>query len=199
MSAYKEHEAATAMQQLGEALTKEPATMLRLYELPDALEAVEAQLLEFGGELTPELEAQLEAIEGTLEIKAERICRMIANNDRAAEAYQAEIERMDAHRSAHANTASRLKKYLQSVLERLNRPKLQAGVFPVRLQLNGQPSIRLANPFEIPERFRRVPAVEFNSSAALAELREQKLIPSKAGEFPIGEFIVTRGQHLRYK
>jgi hypothetical protein len=187
------------MTKLGEALTKEPPTMLRLYELPDALEAIEAQLLEFGGAITPELEAQLEAIEGTLEVKAERICRMIANNDRAAEAYQAEIERMDGHRQAHANTASRLKKYLQSVLERLDRPKLQAGVFPIRLQLNGQPSIRLANPFEIPERFQRVPAVEFNSSAALAELREAKLIPNKAGEFPIGEFIVTRGQHLRYK
>jgi hypothetical protein len=189
----------TPMAKLGNALTKEPPNVLRLYDVPDALEAIEAQLLEFGGELTPELEAQLEAIEGTLEIKAERICRLIANNDRAAEMYDAEIDRMTQHRTAHANTATRLKKYLQSVMERIGRQKLQAGVFPVRLQLNGMPSVRLANPFEIPERFKRTPAVEFNASAALAELREAKLIPNKPGEFPIGEFIVTRGQHLRYK
>lgn len=187
------------MQELGELLVSEhPKKSIRLYEIADALEGVENALLENGGEITPEMEAEIEGWQIAFDAKVERICRVIANNERTASVFADEIDRLTKHRDAHENAAKRLKHYLFTVMQRSDTQKVVAGVFKVALQ-NNPPSIRLADPTVIPERYQRVRPVEFNGQAALAELKEANLIPDATGEFPIGEFIVSRSQHLRIR
>lgn len=180
----------TPMQKLGEHLTREPASVLHLYELPDAFDAIEAELLENGGELTPELEARLEALEGTLETKAERICRVIRNNDASAKAFKDEMDRLGAHRQTHENVVKRLKGYLQSVLTRMGRDKLAAGMFKVAIQNNSRPSITWTGSMEdLPPGFKRV-RIEMDGDAAYDAHR--------AAALPEGFEVVT-GKHLRIR
>lgn len=182
----------TKLQELGEVLVKEPRAPLRLYEIADALESIEDTLLENGGELTPELEAALEALEGTLEQKAERICRVIRNHDASAKAFDAEIERLRGHKKAHENTVARLKDYLKTVLVRLDRTKVDAGVFKVALQNNSRPAIRWTlDPAAIPEQLRRVPPAEVDGDAAYEAWKKDRQLPPG--------FEVELGSHIRIR
>lgn len=177
--------------ELGAHLMNEPARAIPLYQIPDAFEAIENALLENGGDLTPELEAELDAIEGVLEWKAERICRLIRNNEASAKAYGEEIDRLQAHKRTHENTVDRLKRYLQSTMERLDRDKINAGVFKVALQKNSRPSIRWNGDVnDIPERYKRV-TVELNGATAYEDFKADVTLPNG--------FEVQLGKHVRVR
>jgi len=166
-------------------------TTLRLYEIPDAYEAIEAELIENGGELTPALEAMLNALDGVLEDKAERICRIVKNHEGSAQAFDAEIARLESHKSAHTNAAKRLKDYLYATMLRLDRGKIDAGVFKLAIQKNGRPAIAWPlNTEQLPERFRRI-RIELDGNAAYEAV--------KAGEELPAGFIVSHGTHLRIR
>lgn len=181
----------TAMQQLGEVLTRDPAPVIRLYELPDEFEAIEAELMENGGELTPEIEARIDALELALDQKAGRICRMIRNHDASARAYDEEIDRLKAHKQTHEITVKRLKDYLHTTMNRLERIEIAAGIFKVVLQNNSRPAIRWTGDVnDIPEPFKRV-RVELDGDAAYNVVKG-------GGTLPDG-FEVVRGQHVRIR
>lgn len=181
----------TPLEKFGKALTHEPPTILRLYEIPDAFEAIETILLENGGDLTPELEAQLDAIEGALEWKAERICRVIRNNDASADAYANEIARLQAHKRTHENTVGRLKDYMESVMVRMDRTSIAAGIFKVALQKNSRPSIRwTGDANDLPERYKRV-TIEANNQVAYDDWKADVVLPNG--------FEVQLGKHVRVR
>lgn len=181
-----------AMQKLGEALTQEPPRKaIRLYEITDALDNIEAALLESNGVLSDEMEAELEAMELAFDEKVERICRVITNNERTAAAYADEIDRLALHRDAHERTAKRLKEYLKGAMLVLGRDKVSAGVFKVAIQNNSRPSISWTlAPEDIPEPFKRI-RVELNGTAAYDAYRDK-------GTLPEG-FEIVNGQHVRIR
>lgn len=180
-----------AMTELGKVLTKEPKPVLRLYEIPDAYERIEDALIEAGGIMSDELEAELNALDGAFEDKVERICRIIRSNDATAKALKEEEDRLYARKLAHENTSKRLKKYLKDNMDALGRLKVSAGIFKVAIQRNSQSSIRWTGTTEeIPAGLRRV-TIEFSPSKA------QELLDA-GEELPEG-VVVEHGSHLRVR
>lgn len=179
-----------AAEDLARAITENDRsrTHLRLYDIADELIAIETVLYDNGGELTPELEARLEAFEGALENKIDRICSVISNNAAAAKAAKEESERLAKLAKSREGVASSLKRYLQSVLTQLDKQKVETGRFRVRIQKNGRPSIKWgADEATIPDTFKRT-VVSLDGDAAYAAY--------SAGSLPEG-FVVEVGSHLR--
>lgn len=167
------------------------ATEMALYEITSELQQVTEMLVESGGELTPEIEEALDALEGALEEKVERTVHVIRQLEGQAEAAKAEYRRLQDLYRSRRNAADRLKEYLHSQLRIASVQKIEADTCVVRRQKNGRPSIAWeGDPDALPEAFRRVD-VRPDTQAAYEEWRT-------GGELPEG-FRVERGEHLRIR
>lgn len=182
------------------------ATALKLYEAVDAYETVldwidehEAEIRAAGGELPAELAALLDEVEGDLSTKVERTALVILNQRRNAEAAEAEAKRLSAIAATYERQAEALSSYLRQQMQRAGTAKVETPRAKAWLQKNGRPSIRLADPNAIPERFRRV-RVEFDSQKAYEEIKVAGLIPEpEDGAVELDGLIIERGQHLRVR
>lgn len=168
------------------------STVLKLYDIVDALTDIEAILEERGGELDDEIEARLDAIESDLSTKVERVCQWRSNIVASAKAYQDEADRLSKRAKTLTRTADSLKRYLHAELERCGRQKLEAGTWRLRIHRNSQPSVRLkVSPAELPEAYRRV-SIDADRAALLKAWNE-----GTPGD-EIEQYIAVQvGNHLR--
>lgn len=165
------------------------STGLRLWEISDALQEIGERIAEGGGELTPELEAELDAMEGAFEEKVERIALYIRECEANAIAVAVEEDRL-AKLKRHFDAKSvGLKGYLQAYLQRTGRTSLKTSRTRVWMQKNGRPSIRYVGDISaLPADYVRIKR-EVDTQFAYVE--------HKAGaKLPEG-FVVTEGTHLR--
>lgn len=162
---------------------------MKLWELAEELEAIGCELAENGGELTPELEARLDAQDGAFDAKVEAIALLIQERKGLADMAKAEQERLAAIRKSHDSAARGLTSYLLYHLRRSGKTKVETHRARVRVQKNGQPSISWTkNLDELPEAYRRV-----SIAPDLALVREQL----KTGGEPPEGFRIDYGFHLR--
>jgi hypothetical protein len=164
---------------------------MKLYELPGIYATIDQQLDESGGEVTPEIQAALDAADAALEDKVDRIAALIRNATAEEEACKAEAAHFRDRAQAAANKADSLKAYLQHNLEALGRDRVQGQRFKVGVYQNSVPSIRWTRLLEeLPQEFQRL-RLEVDGQAAQRWLKEM-------GELPSG-FLVERGRHVRIK
>lgn len=164
---------------------------MRLYELPAAIREIEAEIIEADGELTPEVEARLEALEGEFRGKAEHIALLSREAKAEAAAVKLEEDRLAARRRAAENRERRLKDYLHACMTAAGLDHIESERCKLRVQRNGQPSVRVdVAPDALPEMFRRV-VVDADRAALLAAWKE-------SGEVPAG-VVVEFGTHLRIR
>ena len=164
-------------------------SVMTLYELTQEWAEIQDALIDSGGELTPEIEARLDALPGALQVKADGYCYVIQQLLRSADAAKAEADRLSELARVRKNAADRLKDRLKSAMETTGQLKLESDRFKVRVQKNGRPSIAwTGEPDALPCEYSRV-AVSLDGQAAYEAW--------KAGrELPEG-FKVTEGTHLR--
>lgn len=165
--------------------------MPKLWEVGDELEAIGFEIMDNGGDLTPELEARLDAIEGLWEQKVERValfCRAQVALGLAADVECARLERI---KRSHERTAENLKAYLKREMERLGRPKVETARIRARVQSNGGrvPIRWLHDPGALPAELQKV--VVTIDTDAVHRLYEE------TGELPEGFVVEPRGTHLR--
>jgi len=177
--------------------------MLKLYEHVDQYQIVldwieehAAEIEAAGGVLPPELEELLDQAEGALHEKVERVALVVQNLKANAEAAQAEAKRLQAIARTYERQAEALKTYLHVQLQRAGLDRIEAPRAKVRVQLNGRPTIRPADPNNIPEPYRKV-VITFDSEAAYRDLKERGLIPAGPGRVEVDGLLVERGTHLR--
>ena len=171
---------------------------LTLYELTDEWIAISEALEESGGELTPEIEAALEAIQGEFAAKAEGIVRLIqAETNQAkqraglAAPFREEADRLQALATVNENKARSLKRYLQEQMQRLKMQRIETAWFKAWIQKNGRPSIEWTRDVrELPDIYRRE-TIEPDGTRIYEAW--------KAGtELPEG-FRIDHGTHVRIK
>jgi hypothetical protein len=172
----------------------------RLYELANMREVLDRLLEETEGELTPELEAQLDAVDGAANDKIERVGLFIREQLAHAEGIRIEETRLVARRKAHERVAEQLKHYLQQQMERLGKTKVDGLLCTVALQRNSAPTIEcvvdakavLAGPQG--DLFaERVETVEYR-------LRRPALIDAWKANQPLPTGVtVTLGHHVRIR
>lgn len=112
-----------------------------LWAITDELAEVGALIADGDGELTPELEARLDSLEGALEGKVERIALFIRESETLADGAKAEKDRLAAIEKAHRRKVDGLKEYLLRCLPAAGRERVETAKVRVRLQKSGTPSI----------------------------------------------------------
>lgn len=160
---------------------------MRLYELPAEVRRIDDLLTESEGELTPEIEAALAALEIEKTAKVDAIGALITESLSESGGIIAEMERLKTRASRLAGRAANLKAYLHRNMDAMGDQKIKGRLFTASVCKNSAPSIRWGGEGEIPRAFRRT-VIELDGGAA----REAW----KAGELPDG-FVVTVGTHLR--
>lgn len=135
--------------------------------------------------------AELEAVDETLEDKAEQIVKAIRNFKAAALEAKIEKDFFAAKESANERRADKLDRFFESIITSAGLQKIKAGKFTYSIVTNGgKASVVIECPFDqVPKEFKRmIPAEwEVNNDA----IREAE----KAGqELPEG-IKVVRGKH----
>lgn len=141
------------------------------------------------GELPPGVEEQLDALGKTLEDKVSACCCAVRNLEAEENALSEEAHRF-ALRAQHAKAGKeRLKAYIKMNLEKLGLQKLDAGLFKVRIQVNGVPSVHFdGDVTKLPVDFQRV-EYSVNARAIVDAWKDGQMLPEGA--------TVLKGTHLR--
>lgn len=160
---------------------------MKLYEVSAELRSIDHAIEAMDGELPPDLEARLDALEGEFSNKVHGVCALIREHEQKAEAYKAEASRLDGRRKHYEAAARWLKEYLQGALRVRQLERVDTGLFVVRIQRNGTPRIEWQSSDPFPQEFLRMEPTEDRKAIQEAY---------KAGALPAG-FAVSYGTHLR--
>lgn len=181
-----------ASRKLAEMLAKPEVPPRTLWAIGDALAAVGEKIAENQGELTAELEAELDALEGDFETKAERVYLFAKDAALEAEKANAGKEHMAGMERYWLNKARGLKDYLLRVMERQGRDRVQT--YRAKFSRSqSPPSYRwIGDTYEaIPERFRKQNPVVYTLN-----VDEVKRALAAGETLPDG-IVVARGWHIR--
>ncbi len=170
----------------------------RLYEIGAELEALVAELIEAEGELTPDLEARLDAVEAQFATKAEKVICAIRNAEARAAGIRFEIaeltRRLEALALPHEQTAKSLRLYLEVQMRRGGKKRVDMPMGKAWLQANARPKIDYVG--KDPDRFSDLPEhlvrVTYTIDGAAAwETWRNSVLPD--------ELHAEVGEHLRIK
>jgi hypothetical protein len=147
-----------------------------LYELTRDILLVQQALDDTGGELSPEVEEKLAALEMGLRDKVDGICRLIATLERTEEAIRTEIARLYVKAGHKANAVKNLRAYLKRELERLGEQKVATDLFTVSISKVPDRPVWQGTMDEIPEQFRKI-KVDVDMTAANKWFKEHGWLP----------------------
>lgn len=165
------------------------AKNLTLYEIPDRLREIEGQIIEAEGEITPEIEAELDALDEAFDRKVEYIALLSREARAEAVAVKQEEDRLRARRTAAENRERYMKDYLQACLTKAGMERVEGQRAKIRIQQNSRPSIRWIGEEEaIPQGFRRE-RVSVDGDAVYEAWKAGVVLPEG--------FQVEVGSHLR--
>ncbi|WP_406698544.1 siphovirus Gp157 family protein [Singulisphaera sp. Ch08] len=165
---------------------------MRLYELAEEYRRVIDAIEESDGELSPTLEADLDAIEGPFEAKIESCCALVDEFERDEEAAKKAADRLKKREVAFGNRAKRIRKYVQDCMERAGVKKVSRPGFSAWIQANNASAKWTGDPDAIPPEFMRwETSIKFDATSAIESW--------KAGEKLPEGVVVGQGTHLRIK
>ena len=141
---------------------------MRLHEIVEQYQEVEAELINSGGEITEEIQALLDSIDDNLESKAANYIRIIKNFEHMAQGLKEEAARLQARRKVHENAAERLKGALLYALKATGQRSIETNLGRVTAMRASTPKYVLNVDLEdLPEEF-----VRTKSEVDMAAIRE---------------------------
>lgn len=169
-------------------------TQIKLHDITAELRSIQTQILENGGEVTPEIEAQLKAWGGALEFKAHNIGLALEELSANQAAIDMVVERLAERRKVFANAGERLKTYLFDCMKAAGVRKIESPEISITVARNGRP--RIAPLVDLEVLAASLPALvrmtyAFDGQAAYDLY--------KKGELPADLVSVEVGEHLRIK
>lgn len=115
--------------------------MTTLWQIGEERDRIYDLIADLEGELTPDLEAQLDALGFAADEKIERTAIVVRRLEAEAKAISDEAQRIAERSAARFNRASRLKGYLEREMARLGKEKVDGLIVTVAMQKNG-PSVK---------------------------------------------------------
>ncbi|HEY2851119.1 MAG TPA: siphovirus Gp157 family protein [Gemmatimonadaceae bacterium] len=178
---------------------------LRLYDAIEALDILDelieehaAQIEASGGDIEaiPAIAELLAFAEHDFEATVERYGLKIRTLLAEAEGAKVETDRLQAVVNRKTNAAKRLKEFLKRNLESRDVRKVVTSLVTVRIQANGQPSVRAASEGLIEELY--ASGSEFIRRKEIFDLDRDKILAARENgeELPAG-ILVEKGSHLR--
>lgn len=138
---------------------------MRLYDITEAY--VQLQLRAEDGD---DVSAELEALDGELEKKAEGVLHVLRNLEGDADKIDEEIKRLTAKKRTAENSAQRLRDYLRAGMERSGLTRIKGPTFSITLS-DGPVRIEVDDESKLPDAYVRVKR-EPNKQALLANYKE---------------------------
>lgn len=179
---------------------------MKLYEITAARDVLDTWLAESDGELTPELEAMLDELDGQAEEKIERVALYIRERLANAEAVKVEAQRLAGIQKREEKAAESLMGYLKAQMERLGKTKVNGLLATIAIQNNSQPSMvhgltsdDLALHFAGKVENSKVEQFVREIPASYVIDRDAVLLAWKAGDTMPAEISVQKGTHLRIR
>lgn len=152
--------------------------MKALYEIAADLRAITDAIEAADGEITPDLEAALDAIAGDFAAKVEGVCRFRANLAAEHAMFKSEADTLAARAKSIDRKMLWLENYLLREVLASGQNSVKAGLFTVTLVKNSRPSITPLVPVEtLPEELQRV-KIEFNGTAAYESWKAGQKLPA---------------------
>ena len=157
-----------------------------LYDLAPEYAALEAELHEAGGEMSPELMARFDASADALDAKLRSCALMVRNLDAEAAKHAEEGKRQQNRAATLTRAATSLKAYIAYCLNMAGLKKMP-GAASLRTN-GGAPSVTFkGDPKDLPEGFRTV-IYGYDREAILKAYAAQEPLPAGV--------TVERGQHV---
>jgi hypothetical protein len=170
--------------------------MKSLFDLSEELRLLGESLQENDGELSPELEAWFDNLQGDIADKLDNYCALITRLEAYATARRYEATRLAALASTDSNLAKRLHARLFQFLQAQKLNRLDTTRYRLTIAKNGGAAPLLIPgeweeyPENAPERYHRH-VIQLDKKAIRADIEAGEGHP----ECALGE----RGQHLRIK
>lgn len=151
--------------------------MPTLYELSHELAAIMDAVEDNGGELTPELEAELDRVTGPIERKAEWIAKCVIEAESRAEARKAEADRLYKSARIASNAAEASRRYLMRCFAASRTERVETAVGVVAVRLN-PPKVEIEPGTQLPAQLVRTKTtVEPDREAIKAAIKAGETIP----------------------
>lgn len=147
---------------------------MRLFEIGEVYRRIDAAIDEAGGEILPEVETALAAMDVLESEKVDAIACLIREAEAEEQAFRDEATIFTEKARLAEKKADRLKAYLLEHLKGRNLDKIKANRFTVRRGRSSTPTIRWVGDTPIPRDFARV-KVELDSAKARAANAAGKL------------------------
>lgn len=126
---------------------------MKLYELGAAALELQERLDNIEDEDARQcIEDTLEALNYSIEEKAENIVKVIKNYEGDVNSIDAEIKRLQAMKKSKANNITSLKEYLKSNLMSLNKDKVETTLFKITVG-KGQAKVVIDDETKVPNEF----------------------------------------------
>lgn len=126
---------------------------MKLYELGAAALELQERLDNIENEDAKQcIEDTLEALNYSIEEKAENIVKVIKNYEGDVNSIDAEIKRLQAMKKSKANNITSLKEYLKTNLMSLNRDKVETTLFKITVG-KGQAKVVIEDETKVPNEF----------------------------------------------
>jgi hypothetical protein len=162
---------------------------MRLYDLPEELRLIEAEIEETGGEITDAVGERLARFESNLDSCVDWYGALIVESKGRASVLSEEIDRLRARQAMETKRADAIRERLKATLEAMGRDKVKAEVFTARIQRNGSPSTSVNVPVaNLPAKFTRT-RLEVDTDAIKAAWKAGEALPEGVR--------VEVGTHLR--
>ena len=126
---------------------------MKLYEISKELATVHNAVITAEGEITPELEAQLDSLNLALVVKAEGIRKWFANVESDVTALDMEIKRLQRLAQIQENLKERLKEYVKKNMLLADTKKLETPIGAFTIVPN-PPSVEIPAPELVPDQFK---------------------------------------------
>jgi dynactin complex subunit len=171
-----------------EMAKKKDDEMVSLRETSDRLVDIFLELEESGGELTPELEADLAKYTENRKVKAERIILFSRRMKAQAMALKSETAGFLAMAAKKTKAADNIERYLLAEMQALNEKKIHTEMFTITRARIGIPKIDTdVSVGEVPRKFIRIIPEErrLDKKVVLAIMKASKGIPDEPGVYEV--------------
>lgn len=157
--------------------TQQPPRRMSLNDITEAICAIIDQCVD--GEITPELQAQLDAIDVPLADKVDGYKHALLTLEAQADARKAVVAPYIAEAKALENHVDRIKRYLHATMVRLGTRELRGNSGRFYLQRNGAKTLTFDVNAPIPDALQRVRAVltaeQLRALRGVAEVADDKV------------------------
>lgn len=160
-----------------------------LYTIENEYQKIADELMENGGELTPEIELALSINKYQLQGKSAGYAFVIKDKDAEIEAIDKEIERLSKLKQSRVNTKERLKNAIKSAMELYGIEKIESNTIRITLAKSA-PSVVIEDESLIPKKYKKT---ETKTSVLKKEISNDL----KAGAKIKGAYLETNNKNIR--